>query len=196
MSDAPDTPSVKGLLAEAARLERELFDLERQLTVVGAGTPRAGLHLVVEAGGQRVLIEARAVVQITRVLEFTPIPGAPAAVLGAFVRRGQPGVAVDLARVMGAAHDPDLDAHLVIVGGARLLGLVVDRVQHVIEAPVRVDPRAERLLPGFRADLVAGWCDVGGWLLPVVLVEAIERLATCATDGEEPRPPAGQGESK
>lgn len=195
MTTQDPTTAVDDLLARAARLERELLDLEGQLTSVGAGTTRAGLHMVVEAGGHRALIQARSVVQITRVVEFTPIPGAGEAVLGGFVRHGQPAVAVDLARLMGSPRELDLDAHLVIVGGARLLGILVDRVRHVIDAPARVDPRAERLLPSFRAELVSGWCDAGGWLLPVIEVEAIERLATCPEDlVANSRPPAGEGE--
>lgn len=193
MSGPPATSPADALLERAARLERELLDLERQLTEVGAGTTRAGLHLVVEVGEHRVLLEARGVVQITRVVEFLPILGAPEAVLGSFIRRGEAGVAVDLARVLGCTREPDLDAHLVIVGGARLLGVVADRVRHVVEAPTRVDPRAERLLPGFRAELVAGWCDVGGWLLPLLSMEAIERIALERSHGEEDgRTPSGE----
>ena len=194
MTAAP-TPSVEGLLERAARLERELLELERQLVGTGVRTPRTGLHLVVEVGGDRALIEARTVLQITRLVEFTPIPGAPPAVLGGFVRRGEPGVAVDLARLLGAVREPEVDAHLVIAGGARMLGVLVDRVRNVVEAPPRIDPRAERLLPAFRAELVAAWCDVGGSLLPVVTLEAIERLATRPDlGGESHRSPTVQGE--
>ncbi len=181
MLDPPEpdpAPGVASLLDRAAALERELFELERSLSHLGAESRRQGLHLVVEAGGHRALLEGRAVVQIARLVEFTPIPGAPPAVLGGFVRRGAPGVAIDLAAVFGSPREPDLDAHLVIVGGARTLGIVVDRVRHVVEAPPRVDPRAERLLPALPAELVASWCDVGGWLVPLVTVEAIERVAT------------------
>lgn len=193
MSASAPTSQVDELLGRAAQLERELLDLERQLTDVGAGTSRAGLHLVVEVGKHRVLLEARGVVQITRVVEFAPILGAPEAVLGGFVRRGQAGVAVDLARVLGATAEADLDAHLVIVGGTRLMGLVVDRVRHVVEAPTRIDPRAERLLPDFRAELVAGWCDVGGWFVPLLAMEAIERLALEQPPGGGDGPtPAGE----
>jgi len=192
---AAPTPSVEGLLERAARLERELLELERQLVGAGVRSPRAGLHLVVEAGGDRALIEARTVLQITRLVEFTPIPGAPPAVLGGFVRHGEPGVAVDLARLLGVVREPDVDAHLVIAGGARMLGVLVDRVRNVVDAPPRIDPRAERLLPAFREELVAAWCDVGGWLLPVVTLEAIERLTLeLAPDGEAPRSPGVQGE--
>ena len=194
MTAAP-APSVEGLLERAARLERELLELERQLVGAGVRTPRAGLHLVVEAGGERALIEARTVLQVTRLVEFTPISGAPPAVLGGFVRHGQPGVAVDLARLMGVVREPDVDAHLVIAGGARMLGVLVDRVRNVVDAPPRIDPRAERLLPAFRAELVAAWCEVGGWLLPVVTLDAIERLTTeLDAGGEAPRSPAVQGE--
>lgn len=189
--DPSSAPSVDSLLERAVRLERELCELERSLSHLGAQEPRAGLHLIVEAGGHQALFEARTVLQIARLVEFAPIPGAPPAVLGSFARRGVPGVAIDLARVFGTVREPDLDAHFVIVGGARTLGIVVDRVRNVVNAPARVDARAERLLPTFRAELVAGWCDAGGWLLPLVTVEAVERIAT-APAGEAPRP-AGDG---
>ncbi len=195
MSDAPPVPEVDALLQRAAALERELLDVERTLGKVGAGTRRSGVHLVVEAGGHRALLEAAGVVQIARLVEFTRIPGSPPAVLGGFVRRGRQGVAIDLAAVLGSEREPDLDAHLVIVGGACLLGVLVDQVRHVVEAPVRVDAGTERLLPTFRADLVASWCDVGGWIVPLVAVPAIERLALGREPGEESlRPPAGEGE--
>jgi purine-binding chemotaxis protein CheW len=194
MTTSSPAPHLDDLLARAARLERELFDLERALASAGAGTPRPGLHLVVEAGGHLALLEARAVVQIARVVEFTPIPGAPAAVLGGFVRRGRPAVAVDLARALGVAREPDLDAHLVIVDGARLLGVVVDRVQHVIEAPARADPRAERVLPRLGDDLATSWCHLDGRLLPLIDGEALARLAAGGDpEGEPARPAGGEG---
>jgi chemotaxis signal transduction protein len=182
MTDARPDPEVDALLEKEAQLERELLDVERTLGTVGAGTPRPGPHLVVEAGGHRALLEAAGVVQIARLVTFTPIPDAPPAVLGGFVRRGRQGVAIDLARVLGSEREPELDAHFIVLGGPRLLGILVDCVRHIVEAPVRVDAATERLLPTFRSDLVSSWCDVGGWILPLVSVHAIERLAL----GREP----------
>lgn len=182
------------LLKRAAELEHELLEVERMLGVAGVGTVRPGAHLVVEAGGHHALIEAAGVVQIARIVEFTPIAGAAGAVLGGFVWRGRPGIALDLALILGSSREPELDAHFIVVGGARLLGILVDRVRHVVEAPVRVDAATEQVLPGFRSEIIAGWCDVGGWILPLVSRSAMQKLALGDAQERNPRPSAGEGE--
>ncbi len=195
MSASDSAPHVDALLKRVAELERELLEAERTLGKVGTGTHRQGAHLVVEAGPHRAVIDATSVVQIARLVEFTPIPGAPPAVLGGFVRRGRQGVAVDLARVLGSDRQPDLDAHFIILGGARLLGILVDCVRHIVEAPMRVDPGTERLLPSLAEGLVASWCDVGGAALPVISVLAIEQLALGREPGQtEVRPAVVEGD--
>lgn len=203
MVDPASPQPLDRLLERAAELERELLEIERMLGVAGAGTPRPGAHLVVEAGGQHALLPAAAVAQIARLVEFTPIPGSPPAVLGGFVWRGRPAIALDLATVLapgGPAAPPqgslelDLDKHLVIVAGARALGVLVDRVQQVVDAPLRVDAATERDLPTLRSELIAGWCNVGGWILPLVSIPAMERLGFAQDHAREIRPRAGEGE--
>lgn len=82
------------------------------------------------------LAEIRYAVPAERVLEIvarvliTPLPAAPAPILGAFSYRGAPMVAVDLrARLGHPSRPPARDDHFLIVRGARRdVALVVDRV--------------------------------------------------------------------
>lgn len=99
--------------------------------------------------------ETRYAVALDRVVEvaprvlFTPLPGAPPFVDGAFSYREALCVALSLRRRLGhPARRPRLDDHVLVVRGRRrLLGLVVDRV----EGDERIeDVRVEAPGPGSR----------------------------------------------
>jgi purine-binding chemotaxis protein CheW len=177
MTDPTLTSPVDDLVRRAARLEGELRSLELALAAMAPGLPRPGAHLEVAAGPHHALVPADTVVQIVRLVAFDPIPRAGPAVLGTFLRRGQPGVAVDLCALLGVVREPELDAHMVITGGVRLLGLVVARVCQVVESPVRTDRRLDAMLPAIGQELLAGWFQVQGRVVPLLLLEGVERAA-------------------
>lgn len=114
-------------------LEVETSGLVRALR--GAPEPElAGAHLVLAAGGRQVLLSAALVEEVVRVVALQAVTGAAPAVAGAFTCRGHSLFAVELGallegRAAGRAH---LDAHLVVLGTALPLALLVDRVEAVV----------------------------------------------------------------
>ncbi len=156
-----------------ADLASELHRVERDLVALGPGERLPGLHLLVEAAGHRALVAASEVQEIVRLVAFAPIPGAPRHALGTFVFRGRPVVALDLASFLSVARVPSLDAHVVVLGGARALGLVVDGVRAVVDAPLLVEGEAASAWGGTR--LVAGLCRVGDEALPLLGLGALAR---------------------
>lgn len=70
------------------------------------------------------------VIEAARRVAITPLPNAPALVLGLIVHRGEPIAAIDLrARLGRDRRAPKLGDHLVIARGARrTLALVVDQI--------------------------------------------------------------------
>jgi hypothetical protein len=99
-------------------------------------------------------------------------------VLGSFVHRGTAVIAIDLARWLGAEREPELDAHLVVLGAARPFALLVDRVAAVVDGPEVVGPR-DGADPWHGSGLAAAWCRVGDEVLPLL------RLAPFAAMLEE-----------
>jgi len=135
-----------------------------------------GLHLVVEAAGRRALLAAGHVLEIVRLVALEPRPGAPAALLGTFTWRGVPVVAVDLAALLGVRRQPALDAQIAVLAGTPAAGLVLDRVQGLLERPVRHPGAAPP--EGWEATgLVCGRCAVGGEVLPLLDPRPITALA-------------------
>jgi purine-binding chemotaxis protein CheW len=95
---------------------------------------------------------ARVVEVVGRVL-LTPLPEAPAPVLGIFAYRGAPMAAVDLrARLGHAPRAPERDDHFLVVRAARrAVALVVDRVvstEAFAEGDVRPPPVPGRHVAG------------------------------------------------
>jgi purine-binding chemotaxis protein CheW len=167
LGDLPQTRAA--LVAELRRLEDALRDAQGALAALG-GTEIPGLHLLVEAGGRRGLLPAARVSEILRLVAFAPLAGAPPDVLGTFVCRGVPVIALDLAARLGVAREPSLDAQIVVLGGAPSAGLVVDRVVRLVDGPRLLDGDAEAATPdGWRGSpLVAGLCVEDGEVLPLV----------------------------
>jgi len=167
--------------AETTALRKRLADLEStverlrsELLTRTSGERLAGLHLVVEAGGFRALIPERRVDQVAPLVAMRPLPRAPAWVAGTFVCRGRTVTALDLAAwVHGRRGQVPLDAHLVIFTGTPAAALLVD-VVHSVEEDVSV---AGGAAPPEAGRLVAGVCSLGGEVLPLLAVEAIERAA-------------------
>ena len=171
------------LVAELRRLEGELQHTQgRLLALRGVALP--GIHLVVEAAGRRGLLPAGRVLEVVRLVATTPLAGAPPHVLGTFLCRGAPVIAVELAALLGAGAEPGLDAQIVILAGTPSVGLVVDRVVRLVEAPRLYEGDAGTGTPeGWRgSSLVAGLCVDGEDVLPIldptsVLAELAGRAA-------------------
>ena len=153
-----------------AALQSALARAQGELVAVGTGESLPGLHLLVEVAGVRGLVSDALVVEVVRLVACSPLPEMPRHVLGSFLHRGRPAVAVDLASVLGSDREPPLDAHVVVMAGARPLGVVVDAVRAMVDSPVLVaDGSDDPSLARWRgAGLVTGLCRVGDEILPLL----------------------------
>ena len=167
-SAAASPPASRAAVVERLRqLEEELSRAQGELAAIG-GEQLPGLHLVVEAAGRRGLLPAGRVQEIVRLVATQPIPGAPPSILGTFVCRGVPVVAVDLAGLLGAPRTPALDAQIAVLTGTPAVGLVFDRIRGLYERPV-LHAAGREEIPGWEGSrLVVGLCTVGGEVLPLL----------------------------
>jgi purine-binding chemotaxis protein CheW len=157
---------------ELRALEREYVRARAQLLALGPGAPLPGLHLLVGITGSRVLLPGHRVAEVARVVACDPIPSSPPWVLGSFVWRGRPAVAVDLGERLGSARATSLDALMVILDGTPTLALVVEEIRGLVEDPLV----AEREVgDGAPSVLVLGACRVDEEAVPVLVLEALER---------------------
>ena len=155
------------------RLESELTGLHTELAKLGTGTALPGLYLLVEAAGFAAALPSAMVSEIVRLVETSPLPQSPPHVLGTFVYRGEPVVAVDLARCLGAPpREPDVDAHMVVLSTARPVALVVDRVRALAEAPLVAEAPKEAA-SWLSSPLVAALCRAESELIPVLRTELL-----------------------
>lgn len=157
------------LVGKVRQLEDELQRAQAELTAIG-GEALPGLHLLVELAGRRALLSVARVREIVRLVATTPLPGAPAHVLGTFVCRGAPVLAVDLGAALGATRVPPLDAQIVVLAGAPAIGLVVDQVRSLVDGPRLFEGDAGAAAPeGWEGSrLVAGLCVEGGEVMPLL----------------------------
>jgi purine-binding chemotaxis protein CheW len=164
-----EKPARADLLVRLHELEGQVKDVKASLLALG-GEALPGLHLVLTAFGHGALLAASLVHEVVRIVATRPLAGAPAYVSGTFVCRGTPVVVVDLGRLLGSSAEPELDAQVVVLSGTPALGLLVDRVQRLVEDPLLFSgevlagtPKAWR-----GSKLVAGLCVVEGEVLPVL----------------------------
>jgi purine-binding chemotaxis protein CheW len=157
------------LVGKLRQLEDELQRAQAELSALG-GETIPGLHLVVEAAGRRALLSVGRVQEIVRLVATTPLPDAPPHVLGTFVCRGAPVLAVDVAAVTGAERAPGLDAQIVVLAGSPAMGLVVDRVISLVDGPRLFEGDVAAGTPeGWRGSrLVAGLCVQDREVLPLL----------------------------
>ena len=155
------------------RLQAELAAAQAQLAQLGPGEPLPGLYLVMDVGDQVVALPSAMVLEVVRLVKTTPLPEAPAHVLGTFVYRGEPALALDLGRFLGHPQpEPDVDAHMVVLSTAQPVALVVDRVRALVEAPqvAEAPAGAPRWLT---SSMVAALCRAEGGLVAVLSVEPL-----------------------
>ncbi|MGI5862917.1 MAG: chemotaxis protein CheW [Myxococcales bacterium] len=157
-------------------LEAELVRTQAELVALGVGEPLPGVYVVFDVGPLSAVLPAALVFEIVRLVEFTPLPQAPAHVSGSFLYRGEPAVGIDLATLVGHPRLAPLDAHVMVLATERRIGLVVDRVRTLVEAPVVADPSEDDGQIGrWGSRLVAGLCRSGEELLPLLDVGALVR---------------------
>ena len=84
-----------------ASLESEVAQLRQELAALGREQLLPGLFLTVEVAGALALLPTEAVQEVVRLVELSPLPSAPAHVVGTFLYRGAPAVVVDLSVLLG-----------------------------------------------------------------------------------------------
>ncbi|MBF5041411.1 chemotaxis protein CheW [Aggregicoccus sp. 17bor-14] len=157
-----------------AALESEVAQLRQELAGLGREQVLQGLFLTVEVAGALALLPTEAVQEVVRLVELSPLPAAPEHVAGTFLYRGAPAVVVDLAVLLGVRREPELDAHLVVCGGARPVALLVDRVRDIVEQPTLVDAAAEGERTAWdRTGLMAGLCRTPAGLVPLLRASTV-----------------------
>jgi purine-binding chemotaxis protein CheW len=166
----------RALLDALRAIEQERLRIGAGLAALGPGAPLPGLHLVARVSGQALLVPGSRIAEVARLVACDPIPGAAGWMLGGFVWRGRPAVAVDLGRRLGGARAASLDAIMVILDGAPTVALVVEEVGELAEDPML----AENDAGGAGASPWAGSCRVGDEVLPLLAPEAIEIEARAA----------------
>ncbi len=110
---------------------------------VDEGAEGATLHVVFKVDGCEYVLPSHTVLQMESFTGATPVPGAPAFVLGITQIRGRIVPVVDLRLRFGAARGPVTLDNRVVVGqeGDRIVGLLVDSAREVIKiAPAQLKP--------------------------------------------------------
>jgi purine-binding chemotaxis protein CheW len=161
------------LHARLEQLQAELAGLHSQLAKLGPGEALPGLFVLVDVGDQVAALPSSLVLEVVRLVQTTHLPESPAHVLGTFVYRGEPALAVDLKRYLGMTQaEPDLDAHMVVLATARPMAIVVDRVRALVEAP-KVAEAPAGAARWLTSPLVAALCHAEGSLVAVLRVEPL-----------------------
>lgn len=158
-----------------ASLEEEVVRLRRELATLGETQRLPGLYLTVEVAGASALLPVEAVLEVVRLVAIDPLPAARPHVRGTMLYRGSPAVVVDLAALLGVPREPDLDAHLVICGGSRLVAVLVDRVRDLVESPLLVEGSPEGDAPSAwdRSGLMTGLCRTPDGIRPLLRATAL-----------------------
>lgn len=177
MDGRPETDGAgrrRALVQELRAVEREWLRVRAGLAALGPGERLPGLHLVLGIASGRLLLPCARVAEVARIVASEPIPAAPPWVLGAFVWRGRPAVAVDLEARLGGAPASSLEAMMVILDGSPTVAAVVDEIRGLTEDPLLAEGSPA---PGEAARLVIGTCRVDDEAVPVVAPELLEREA-------------------
>src|SRR6478736_5441312 len=90
-----------------------------------------GVHVRVRIGAEHYAMAVQHVREVVDVGELTPVPGAPAAVLGLRNLAGEIVPAVDLARAVGAGRGSEVTRLVVVEHEGRPTALAVDEVVDV-----------------------------------------------------------------
>lgn len=105
-----------------------------------------GLHVRVRAGGEHYALPVSGVREIAPLARITPVPGAPAAILGVWNLRGDVIAAVDLGLLLGLGGAAEPTRIVVGEDGGVRAGLVVESVTDVGPLPEALEPADSALL--------------------------------------------------
>jgi len=105
-----------------------------------------GLHVRVRAGGEHYALPVAGVREIAPLGQITPVPGAPAAILGVWNLRGDVIAAIDLARLLGLQSEAEPSRIVVGEDGTVRAGLVVESVIDVGALPEALEPADSEFL--------------------------------------------------
>ena len=156
------------LVAEVHALEDRLRHAQQALAALG-GEVMPGTHLVFEVAGRRGLLAAHRVAEVVQLVATAALPGAPPHVAGTFLHRGTPVVVADLAVLLGSSRQPALDAQIVVLSTVPRVGLLVDRVEKLVDSPRRFGGDPGQAAAAWRgAAFVAGLCVEAGEVMPLV----------------------------
>jgi purine-binding chemotaxis protein CheW len=105
-------------------------------------------HLLVRIDDERYALPIRDVIEVARLSELTPVPGAPSAVLGVHNLRGQLVPVIDLGAVVGMARSDARSAVVIVDDASDLAGLAVDALLDVAAVDADAPGSAEGPLLG------------------------------------------------
>src|SRR5512142_1563560 len=169
---APEVPDAEGrresLLRELRGAEEACQRLRAGLLALGPGTCLPGVHPVVRAGSARVIVPGGRVAEVAAIVACEPVPGAPAGVVGSFLWRGRPALALDLSVRLGGAPCASHEDLLLILDGDPTVALRVEEVCGLVEGPVVTEGGAG---PG----PLLGVCSLDGGPVPILAPEVLER---------------------
>jgi purine-binding chemotaxis protein CheW len=100
----------------------------------------SAMHLRVRTGGEEYALAVAGVREIAAIGPITPVPGAPAAVLGVWNLRGDVIAAIDLGALVGVCPTPRASRIVVAEDGELRGGLVVDSAVDVTVLPETLAP--------------------------------------------------------
>ncbi|MGX7708482.1 chemotaxis protein CheW [Methylobacterium sp. Gmos1] len=151
----PAGPALPGEAALSAARIAEILDARTRNLAARGTAPEARptrFLLVCRAGAETVGLPLEGVAEVFPSRPCTPVPGAPAALVGLTGRGGILVSVVDLALALGAAPAPPEEnaAHVVVLrrDGPRI-GLRVERVLSVAEAVVETEGLGRRAVAGY-----------------------------------------------
>ena len=163
----------KELRQRLRQLEVELAGVHSELARLGPGEAMPGLYVLIDLGDHVAALPSSLVLEVVRLVKTTPLPEAPAHVLGTFVYRGEPALALDLKRYLGMTdQEPDVDSHMVVLSTAQPVALIVDRVRALVDAP-KVAEAPKNAPSWFSSPLVAALCQAEGELVAVLRLEPL-----------------------
>lgn len=106
----------------------------------------SAVHVRVRAGGEQYALPVDGVREIAEMAAISPVPGAPAELLGVWNLRGDVLAAVDLAGLLGLEAAGEPRRIVVAEDGEVRAGLVVESVADIGELPEALEPADSRFL--------------------------------------------------
>jgi purine-binding chemotaxis protein CheW len=173
-------PEAADLAAVWHRRAIELAEAPDRDREVGAALTLVLLRL----GGDRYAVPITAVREILRVGRVTPVSTAPAFVHGVINLRGGIVAVLDLRTFFGMEPAPAGEAARIVVadGGGLTVGLLVERVEEIIDLPAAEVKPPLPSAKGIAEDYVAGIAALGGQMVVLIDLEKVLRNPRIVVD--------------